>query len=157
MIIRFFFYYRGYCSNLKPRQYTKLLTHKGVTKAYYGYEFNTYTFRSFNWIHKMFYKKGIKTINVNLEKYLSPLALAIWIMDDGTLAKPGVRICANSFNIKEIKLLVKILYNKFNLHCTIQYLKSINKYSIYIKALSIPHLKDIILPYMHKSMYYKLG
>jgi len=78
-------------------------------------------------------------------------------MHDGMLAKPGVRIASNSFNLKEIELLVRILNEKFNLHCTIQHFKSINKYSIYIKALSIPHLKDIILPYMHKSMYYKLG
>lgn len=152
-----FFYSRGYCSNLKPRQYTRKLKHNGVTKTFYGYEFNTYTFRSFNWVHKMFYKKGIKTVNVNIEKYLTPLALAIWIMHDGMLAKPGVRIASNSFSLKERELLVKILNDKFNLHCRIQYLKSIKKYSIYIKALSIPHLKNIILPYTHKSMYYKLG
>ena len=152
-----FFYSRGYCSNLKPRQFTRKLKHNGVTKTFSGYEFNTYSFRNFNWLHKMFYKKGMKTVNVNIEKYLTPLALAIWIMDDGMLAKPGVRIASNSFNLKEIELLVKILNDKFNLHCTIQYLKSINKYSIYIKALSIPHLIKIILPYTHKSMYYKLG
>jgi len=37
-------------------------------KEYYGYDFNLFTFRSFNWIHKLFYKKGKKkTINVKLE------------------------------------------------------------------------------------------
>ena len=85
------------------------------------------------------------------------MALAIWIMDDSILAKPGVSITLNFINLKEIELLVKILNEKFNLHCTIKHFKPINIYSIYIKALSIPHLKDIILPYMHKSMYYKLG
>lgn len=105
----------------------------------------------------MFYKKGMKTVNVKREKDLTPLALALWIMLDGMLAKPGVRIASNPFNFKERELLVKILNDKFNLHCTIQYLKCINKYSIYIKALSIPHLKKIILSYTHKSMYYKLG
>lgn len=95
-----FFHSRGYCSNLEPRKYTRKL--KKECKLYYGYEFNTYTFRSFNWIHKMFYKKGKKYISKDIEQYLTPLALAIWIMDDGGWAKPGVRIAANSFTIEEI-------------------------------------------------------
>jgi hypothetical protein len=40
-----FFLSRGYCSNLEPRKYTRII--KGTPKLYYGYEFNTYTFRSF--------------------------------------------------------------------------------------------------------------
>jgi hypothetical protein len=39
-----FYFQKGYCSNLKPRKYIKTL--KG--KEFYGYEFNTFTFRSFN-------------------------------------------------------------------------------------------------------------
>ena len=29
-------------------------------KIYYGFEFNTVIFRSFNWIYKMFYNNGKK-------------------------------------------------------------------------------------------------
>jgi hypothetical protein len=41
-----FLYSRGYCSNLLPREYTRTL--KTTNIIYKGYEFNTYTFRSFN-------------------------------------------------------------------------------------------------------------
>jgi hypothetical protein len=41
-----FFNERGYCTNLKPRQYTRTI--KNINKIYYGFEFNTYTFTSFN-------------------------------------------------------------------------------------------------------------
>lgn len=41
-----FFYSRGYCSNLEPKKYTRTIKNK--EKIYYGYEFNTYTFRSLN-------------------------------------------------------------------------------------------------------------
>lgn len=150
-----FFHSRGYCSNLKPRKYTRKI--RNECKLYYGYEFNTFTFRSFNWIHKMFYKKGRKYINKEIEQYLTPLALAIWIMDDGGWANPGVRIATNSFTIEEVNLLVSILEKKFKLNCTIQYLKNIDKYSIYILGSSISTLKDIILPYLHPSMYHKLN
>lgn len=152
-----FFNTRGYCSNLEPRMYKRVLKKGEESTIHYGYEFNTYTFRSFNWIHEIFYKKGKKYINPKIENYITPLALAILIMDDGGSAKPGVRIATNSFNLEEVELLVKILKNKFDLDITVQHLKSINKYSIYIKGGSIPTLRNIVLPHFHPSMYYKLG
>jgi heme/copper-type cytochrome/quinol oxidase subunit 2 len=62
-----FFNTRGYCSSLEPRIYTRFLKKKNnIEKKYYGYEFNTYTFRSFDWIYKMFYKDGKNRIHSNL-------------------------------------------------------------------------------------------
>jgi len=150
-----FFYARGYCSNLEPRKYTRKLKIKN--KEYYGFEFNTYTFRSFNWIYDMFYRKGKKIISPQLENYLTPLALAIWIMDDGGWANPGVRISTYNFTLNETKYLVLLLEKLYNLECTIQILKNGNQSSIYIKKESIPTLVDLILPYMHNSMYHKLN
>ena len=153
-----FFFTRGYCSNLEPRMNRRELKNKSSTnKIHYGYEFNTFTFRSFNWIYKMFYKKGIKYINVGLVKYITPLALAIWISDDGGWAKPGVRIGTNCFKLKEVEILVKILQKNFGLYCTIQILKPSNNFTIYIKKSSVVKLRGQILPYLHTSMYYKLG
>jgi hypothetical protein len=71
-----FFYIRAYTSNLKPRQFTRTFQNK-EGKFYIGYEFNTFTFRSFNWIYSMFYNKGRKVIPQNLYEYLTPLALAV--------------------------------------------------------------------------------
>lgn len=152
-----FFYSRGYTSNLEPRMYTRVLKKGKQSTIHYGYEFNTFTFRSFNWIHEIFYKKGKKYINPNIEKYITPLALAVLIMDDGGYAKPGVRIATNSFKLEEVELLAKIIKNKFDLDCTVQHVKAINKYSIYIKGVSIPTLINVVLPHFHPSMYYKLG
>ena len=150
-----FYYTRGYSSKLEPRMYTRILKKGAQEKKHYGYEFNTFTFRSFNWIHDIFYKKGKKVINIKIEKYITPLALAIWIMDDGGWA--GVRIATNSFNLEEVQFLSEILKRKFNLDCTVQEKKEIKKYSIYIIGSSVPTLRKIVLPYLHPSMYYKLG
>jgi hypothetical protein len=70
-----FFYQRGYTSNLKPR----LSQRKLKDKIYNGYEFNTFTFRSFNSIYSIFYKDGQKILPsyTTLMKYLTPFALAI--------------------------------------------------------------------------------
>ena len=105
--------------------YTTILWNKisNEIKQYYGYEFNTFIIRSFNWIYKLFYKKGwcfacfaTKTVSVKLEQYLTPLALAIWITDDGGWAKPGVRISSNSFKLEEVQLLANLFFFLHLLH-----------------------------------------
>lgn len=149
-----FFYVRGYTSNLKPRKYTRIINYRD--NVYYGYEFNTFTFRSLNWIHDLFYKKGSKVISPVLSKYFTPLALAVWIMNDGCWAGSGIRITTNSYTLKQVTILLHILQDKYKLDVYIQYIYTY-KYSIYIKKNSIDKLKSIILPYIHKSMYYKLG
>ena len=120
------------------------------------------------WLYEFFYSRGycsnleprmyIRTIKKGeqIEKYITPLALAIFIMDDGGWANPGVRIATNNFKLEEVQLLVEIL-KKFNLDCTVQKIKNNNQYSIYIKGSSIPTLKKLILFHLHPSMYYKLG
>lgn len=60
-----FFYNRGYTSNLQPIQYTRTLK-STEGKVYYGYEFNTFTFRSFSLIQDLFYNKGRKVIPKNI-------------------------------------------------------------------------------------------
>lgn len=160
-----FFYIRGYSSNLKPKLYTRKI--KNYSKVYTGYEFNTYTFRSFSWIYKLFYHKGNKRISKELENYITSLSLAVWIMDDGGWTGYGVRISINAFSYEEIIILTEILDSKFELKCTIQKLSKpknynknstyVDKYSIYIKSTSIPLLRKLVLPYFHSSMLYKIG
>jgi hypothetical protein len=150
-----FFFTKGYCSNLEPRQYTRTL--KGIEKVYYGYEFNTFTFRSFYWIYESFYKNGRKVMPLNLELYFTPLSLAILISDDGGYTNAGVRIATNNFNFNEVEMLANILRNKFNLDVTIQKIGLSNKFSVYIKKNSMVSLRELVLHHMHKSMHYKLG
>lgn len=153
-----FFHIRGYSSNLKPRKYTRRI--KGITKEYYGYEFNTLTFRSFLWIYKSFYKKGKKVIPNNLELYFTPLSLAILISDGGTYTNAGVliRIATYCFTLNEVIFLGNILKNKFDLDICAPRVQTIsNKYSIYIKKNSMDKLKKLVLPHLHTSMHYKLG
>ena len=151
-----FLYNRGYTSNLQPRQNIRTIQSK-QGKVYYDFEFNTFTFRSFNWIHQMFYKKGTKVVPKNIYEYLTPLALAVWIMDDGGWVNSGVRIACNSFELKEVELLNGVLNSKYNLETTIQKIWIKDKYSIFITKKSVPDLRNIVIPFIHSSMLYKLG
>jgi hypothetical protein len=99
----------GYCKKEIPI----IKTSYGIDgKIRYIFRFRTFTYSSFNWIYNEFYPKNLnrKIIPKIIEDYLSPMALAIWIMDDGTLYKnKGFKFCTNSFTLKEIHYLCNLL------------------------------------------------
>lgn len=86
---------RGYCNaKTKPRE--QIVISRG--KKYIRYTFTTFTFRSLKWLNKLFYKKGHKYINSSISNYLTPLALAVWIMDDGgKMFNAGLKLSTNCF------------------------------------------------------------
>jgi hypothetical protein len=85
---------RGYCNPDKPRL-KKMIGKKD--KVYFYYKFNTWSSGSFNWIYDAFYTNNIKRVPSNIDRYLTPFALAIWIMDDGGADVSGLRLCTYSF------------------------------------------------------------
>jgi LAGLIDADG DNA endonuclease family/Cytochrome c oxidase subunit III len=144
----------GYC---KP-EIPIIQTRQGINgKIRYIYRFRTYTYSSFNWIYEEFYPNKRKIIPKFIDHYLSPIALAIWIMDDGTLHKNrGLRFCTNSFTLKEVKYLASILENKYSLNTSIHKTGVVNQYGLYIPKSSLENLTKIVKPHLHPTMYYKL-
>jgi ubiquinol-cytochrome c reductase cytochrome b subunit len=122
-----------------------------------SYRFSTYSYSNLLWFYKIFYKNKIKVLPEwnYLIQFLTPLALAIWIMEDGTLKSPGIRIATNCFTKKECEILIEILRYKYNIESSIQ--KNNDRYQLYIKKESMNVFMDLIKPYFHSSMYYKLG
>ncbi len=149
---------RGYCNINKP-DLKKRIRKNG--EIYFHYSINSYTFSSFNWIHEMFYMcsegKNVKIIPHNIEQYLSPLALAIWFMDDGSKLKKGAKIATNCFTYEELSQLCEILKNKFNLTVTIHSGGKNKGYTLYISSQSMPTFSNIVKPKMLPTLYYKLG
>jgi hypothetical protein len=153
-----YFSIKGYCSTKIPKLIKRI--HKNGN-IHYSYQFKTYTFSSFNWIHDMFYDiNNKKIIPKNIERYLTSLTLAIWFMDDGSIASTnnGLKISTQSFTLKEIEYLCNILYSKFGIFCKPQFRGTkYNNYIIYIHEKSCRDFSRIIKPFMLESMYYKLG
>jgi ubiquinol-cytochrome c reductase cytochrome b subunit len=148
----YFFNSRGYCNNNIP----VIMIQHSKSKIYNYYYFRTYSFTSLLWLYNLFYNHNKnKIIPVTIANYLTPLALAVWIQDDGNWHGSGVRIATNCFLFTEINLLIKALENNFKLKCSIH--KNRKSYQIYIKAESITLLRNLILPHFDESMYYKLG
>ena len=107
-------------------------------------------------LHAKFYVNKIKIIKSSIYNDLTPIALAHWIMGDGTFNGITLLLCTDSYSIKEVVLLINVLVIKYDIHCTIRYYNQ-HYPRIYILKKHLPKIRQIVLPYMHSSMLYKLG
>lgn len=143
----------GYCNSKLPITTTRLGSKGKLRKIV---RFHTWTYSSFNWIQEMWYINGKKCVPYNIDKYLTPLALAIWIMDDGAKVSKGLKLCTNSFTYEECVLLANVLYNKYKLKASVQSAGSENQYIVYIWKQSLIDLSKIVYPYIIPEMRYKI-
>jgi ubiquinol-cytochrome c reductase cytochrome b subunit len=144
----------GYCNTKIPNITTRLGA-KGKLKKVV--RFSTWTYTSFNWIHDLWYKDKIKCIPSCIDQYLTPLALAIWIMNKGAKVGNGLKFSTNSFSYNDCLLLIKALYNNFNIKASIQSAGNKNQYVIYIWKESMDDLRNIVSQYITPEMKYKLN
>ena len=159
-----FFKLRGYCSETGP----KIKTRSGENNIRYYYSFRTFTFTSFDWIREMFYPNGVKCVPKEIDQYLTPLALAIWIQDDGGKVSSGLKIATNPgratarsawgrFTLEDVDYLCKVLpfwggnrpcgavlNNKYQFDARPQSAGVSNQYVIYISKSSIITLSKLV-------------
>ena len=143
----------GYC-NPKIPVVTSRLGPKGKLRQIV--RFRTWTYTSFNWVQELWYKNNIKQVQANIAEYLTPLALAIWIMDDGCKVGKGLKFSTNSFSYNECLILVKALNDNFNLKASVQSAGSNDQHVIYIWKESMNDLRNIVSPYIIPEMKYKI-
>ena len=61
------------------------------------------------------YRNGKKIVPPDLEEDMNPLALAVWIMDDGSFSRKNIDISTYSFSLLEINFLQKCFRNNFDI------------------------------------------
>lgn len=107
--------------------------------------------------HK-FYDTGKKIIPKDLLYKLDEMGLAILYMDDGYYDKStnSITIALCGFSTEDQNLFRQFLFTKFGIESTLQICNT--KYTkIYIKAISRQIFFDLVRPYIHKTMLYKLN
>lgn len=148
----FIFLFLGYTSsNVTIPRYTK----DSAENTYQYLKFRTLAIPSLSWIFEMFYPNGPKIVPHNISDYFNSRVLAFWLMDDGSWSGSGILLHCNSFSLSYVQRLAELLRNKFQFKGSLR--AKGNKHLIYIHAGSIPSLRTLVKPYMHKSFYYKLG
>lgn len=94
---------------------------------------------------------------LNIHNYLTPTALAYWVMWGGSKVSSGdIKLSTDSFTYLELELLCSVLKRNFDLNSSIQSAGCTNQFIIYIKADSMNKLNKIIQPYLVESMKRKL-
>jgi len=153
MFLHKFFSEFGYCNSKLPF-ITIRLGKKGKIRKVAS--FTTWTYSSFNWIYDLWYDNNIKHVPICIEKFMTPLVLAIWIMNKGSKIGNNIKLCTNSFSYNDCLLLIKALNNNFNIKASIQLAGKKDQYLIYIWKESMIDLRNIVSPYIISEMKYKL-
>lgn len=151
-LLHLFDLFKGYCVN-SPKRYD-FKPDKRTGNIYTQISFTTYSLPCFNELYQLYYLNGKKIVPKNITELLTPAGLAYWAMDDGAKLGSGFTLCTDSYSLTDVELLIKALNDNFNLKCTIH--KSKNNYRIYILSKSVDKFKDLVSPYFHDSMKYKL-
>jgi len=122
-----------------------------------SYYFSTYSHKLLGYFHKIFYRGKTKTIPANISDLLSPLALAVWYMDDGSTKSKrhkGVFLNTQAFSNKDLYLTRGALLKRFHISSTLR--KEKNGYQIYLGSSSGESFIKIIKPFLLPSMLYKI-
>lgn len=88
--------------------------------------FSTRSFVEFDYYRKIFYRNRRKSIPTNIKELLvSPLSLAVWFMDDGTLdyrvkSHYSFTLSTDSFDSQEVRLLQGVMMERFGIQTSIQ-------------------------------------
>ena len=106
-------------------------------------------------LRSLFYPNGVKIIPQDIYNMLTPIALAHLIMGDGSVSQYGLIICTDSYTVQDVVRLINVLMIRYRLDCTCHFY-NITQPRIYILQGSMASLLNIISPYMHSSMLYKL-
>lgn len=161
-----FSYFYPVCSKFKPfcslnfTPKTKTLRRlrrvdKRTKNSYKSISFTTLSLPCFNFYRGLFYLNNVKFIPNNNYELLNFQGLAYLIMDDGSLQNKGLHLNTYAFSDRDIKILIVVLTNKFNLKCSIHY-QNKNKPRIYIWQESMPLLTAKISNHKHTDMLYKI-
>ncbi len=152
----------GYCSDKPPKEFKTTGTlNSGETRLYTYYRLKTYQFENFNFIHSLFYFNGVKIIPTNLMEYLTPIAIAFWIMDDGGRYNEGTTLLStHSFARADLELAVHVFKVKYNINTNIINAgvtkQNIPRFKLVFQRNSMDTLRKLVASHIHPSMLYKV-
>ncbi len=148
--------FKNWTNMPSPKEKSRKSKFGKVNKSYY---FNTYSHGAFRFYAHQFYPENNgKKIPENIHKLMTPISLAVWFMDDGSLKSKDHKtyhVAANSQSKPELKIIQKVLKDKFDIETTLH--KQYSSWRIYIKTESAKKFEEIIVDYIIPSMKYKLS
>jgi len=99
---------------------------------------------------------GKKHFSYDYLKGLSPLALAVWYCEDGSFAERCSEICVEAMSPGSRQRLLEHLAGAFDLHPTLSLRGAAQKAVLTLAKDETAKLHEIVAPYVHPSLDYKL-
>jgi len=125
--------------------------------SYQKYWFSTISTGSFRFYGQQFYVNHKKVVPNIISKLITPLSLAVWFMDDGSLKSylhKARIINTQGFDDESLIRLQEMLLKKFNISATLRNQKEGKQ--IYIPSTEVEKFISIIRPHVLPSMEYKI-
>jgi hypothetical protein len=120
-----------------------------------GYYFRTVTHPAFGDLASRFYNERRKVVPIDvIARHLTPLAMAVWIMDDGAADGRQLRLNTQCFSDAEVQSLTSLIANA--LGCTVTVNRDKGKPRLRFSASSMWMITSQVAPYILPSMRYKL-
>jgi hypothetical protein len=136
--------------SMKPHVFDQCLN----GRRYPCVQFATRTHPEFTEWHSRFYQGRRKIVPLNIASYLSPLAVAVWFMDDGAADYAGITFQTHSFSVEEVRLLADVLRTEFHLTVGLRANRGAN--ILYVPSRSIQRFRGIVEPHLVSGFEYKL-
>lgn len=125
---------------------------KRTNKFYHSCHLDSRVYQNFKNYRETWYPQGKKVINYNDFLRIEGKALAIWFMDDGCKYNNSILIATDSFDRKDLEFCCTVLKKKFDLNFRIS-----KKNRLYLLRKDYTVFYNLVIPYMHASMLYKLS
>lgn len=126
-------------------------------KEYEKYYFQTLSTASLRFYGSQFYGSEGKKVPKLIHRWLTPLALAVWYMDDGSIksnAHRTVLLNTHGFSPSGLKRLQSALKTRYGIETRLRNQKDGTQ--IYIPSESVDTFLSTIKPFIIPSMYYKI-
>ncbi|MEW6592835.1 MAG: LAGLIDADG endonuclease [Candidatus Hadarchaeota archaeon] len=124
--------------NVGEREYYKLATktHSELTEFY-----------------NLFYKGGRKIVPEKISKFLTPFAIAVWYMDDGSVSRGAAYFNTQGFNTRGQLLLIKAL-KRYHIIATLN--RDGEYYRLRVLKRCNKRFLELVSPYILNEFKYKL-
>ncbi len=123
-------------------------------KDHYSWYFHTKTSEEFGLLHPYFYDGRVKIISDAILNVLTPRAMAVWFMDDGSNVGKSFTLSTHCFLEDEQLRILKFLQNRYGIVGTL--VKDRTKFKIGVGRHEYQKFKEIIKPYIIPLMIYKI-
>jgi len=148
----------GHYCNRMPKLKIKNWLSAGEQKRHLGLRIVTRSLPCITELHKLFFINGKKCVPTNIYHLLNPVALAHWIMGDGSYQPGGsLVLCTDSFSLQDVIHLMNVLIVRYGLECSLTHYHTRSNPKLHrIIIQSMDTLRSVVFPHMVPSMYYKI-